>query len=989
MRLSRETRLALLLITAAGLFYGVRLTAWRAGPDEGTYLYQAWRISLGEFPYRDFLTPQLPVFLGLGGVLFRLVGPSLLAIRLLTLVAMLGAGTLVYVWGTQLMSPRVALLGLVLFLTHDGVYELAREYRPEAYMLVFSTAGLVVMSRWWITEGRKQTAESKRQRANTKIPDCLLSTTYRSLAFAGVLFGLAMMSKLFGLLPFIGAGLFVVYLGLSHRLTRRQMVGAGLWLCIPFMLVVAVIVGGALIQAPNFFDAILFHHLRQGSNLPRVQVVAKAFELYWTFFTNYPVLVVLAFLGMWLAWWRELGARQPESISRIQTQSLLQLPHPYWPLLAWQLPTALAFVMLSRDLRVRHLIYLLPVLCLLAGLAMYELGFRTGMQALDGQTRGHGNLKVALQTFVRLYILKSGVGLLLLSTVIIPPMAENLVAFQRSDPGTPALAEYIQQNTAPDSLVVGDYAAINFYARRKTVFSGASLSTGATMSGQINGRELIREMSQAPVEMVLMRSPAGFFVLMRDYLDFRRYVQTHFRFDRTFERTGQMHRLYRTGSPELQLHPVRFSDQLTLVGSTLEETQVESGGLIYLVLGWQAQRALTRDYAVFIHLADERGHLWAIRDQELRDESGRPPTEWVPDTRHLDAYAVQVMPGTPPGRYQLRVGVYPRDEPGHPLGGRDLLPLGEGRGESWTGTEYTLGPIEIVKAVTPWWVFAPSPIKSPLEPEAVFNKQVALVGFSGAAESIRPGDALHITAFWRTLEPVAGSYHARFEVRDARGDIWLAGHPTLTSDTYPTEAWTVRDIVAGQYDLVIPGGAAQGQATLQVSVTDAEGQPLAGSPVALFDFDIQAIARRFDVPPIQHPLSVTLSDQLELLGYNLPETCILAGTQIPLTLVWRGRKPIETSYKVFTHLLDSQDKIWGQQDNVPVMGTRPTTGWAPGEVILDEYSILVAPDAPTGTYSLEVGLYDPATGRRLELYDASQAPLGDRLRLQEITVDRR
>ena len=41
----------------------------------------------------------------------------------------------------------------------------------------------------------------------------------------------------------------------------------------------------------------------------------------------------------------------------------------------------------------------------------------------------------------------------------------------------------------------------------------------------------------------------------------------------------------------------------------------------------------------------------------------------------------------------------------------------------------------------------------------------------------------------------------------------------------------------------------------------------------------------------------------------------------------------------------------------------------PGEVIVDEYAIVVQPDAPPGRSVVEVGLYDPATMQRLPVLD--------------------
>jgi hypothetical protein len=70
-------------------------------------------------------------------------------------------------------------------------------------------------------------------------------------------------------------------------------------------------------------------------------------------------------------------------------------------------------------------------------------------------------------------------------------------------------------------------------------------------------------------------------------------------------------------------------------------------------------------------------------------------------------------------------------------------------------------------------------------------------------------------------------------------------------------------------------------------------------------------------------------------------------------------------YNVFTHLIGSDGQLVGQQDNMPLRDTAPTTCWIPGEVIADPYEILIGPDAATGEYVLTMGLYSWRTGERL------------------------
>ncbi|NIO67839.1 MAG: hypothetical protein GTN71_01945 [Anaerolineae bacterium] len=126
------------------------------------------------------------------------------------------------------------------------------------------------------------------------------------------------------------------------------------------------------------------------------------------------------------------------------------------------------------------------------------------------------------------------------------------------------------------------------------------------------------------------------------------------------------------------------------------------------------------------------------------------------------------------------------------------------------------------------------------------------------------------------------------------------------------------------------------------------------------------------------PVNANLGDKVELAGYKLttdiasPQIGILTtapNTALRLTLYWRVLAPMETSYAVFTHLLDANSQLWAQKDNPPVRGSYPTTEWRVGETIVDKYDIVVPPDAPAGQYELEVGLYDATAGQRLPLLD--------------------
>jgi len=71
------------------------------------------------------------------------------------------------------------------------------------------------------------------------------------------------------------------------------------------------------------------------------------------------------------------------------------------------------------------------------------------------------------------------------------------------------------------------------------------------------------------------------------------------------------------------------------------------------------------------------------------------------------------------------------------------------------------------------------------------------------------------------------------------------------------------------------------------------------------------------------------------------------------------------SYRVFVHLIDDLGDIVAQSDGIPAGWTRPTTGWLPGEFVVDPHVLDTSSINNDQRLSLRIGLYDPATGVRI------------------------
>jgi hypothetical protein len=68
---------------------------------------------------------------------------------------------------------------------------------------------------------------------------------------------------------------------------------------------------------------------------------------------------------------------------------------------------------------------------------------------------------------------------------------------------------------------------------------------------------------------------------------------------------------------------------------------------------------------------------------------------------------------------------------------------------------------------------------------------------------------------------------------------------------------------------------------------------------------------------------------------------------------------------VFVQMLGQDGRIYAQQDQVPLAGGRPTTGWLNGEYITDTYQLTIEPETKSGIYQLIAGMYDNQSGNRL------------------------
>ena len=450
---------------------------------------------------------------------------------------------------------------------------------------------------------------------------------------------------------------------------------------------------------------------------------------------------------------------------------------------------------------------------------------------------------------------------------------------------------------------------------------------------------------------------------------------------------------------------VNLGNQLTLHGYDLPARPVVSGQPLRVDLYLSAGQEVDGDYMAYARLVDDERRLWSLRDNGT-PEGFRPPpptTVWPADAYGHWAYLTYSLPGTPPGTYWIEIAVFEQGT------WRPLNVLDE-QGQI-AGQRMTIGPLQIARPRVPPDVNTLG-IARPLNTAALpgrtqsFGRTQAFalkcLGSTLDVDAARPGEAIYLTLFWQAVHPLEEDVRLRLALvpeppssSPARAFL-LADALPLGRQEHPTTAWQEGEIVRSPHLLRIPALADAGTYVVEGTPIDTRGQPIA-APIAVAELTVKSIARIMAVPAeIQHVVQASLghpdalSPQVTLLGYDLDRERLQAGT-VAITLYWRAEQEMHASFKVFAQLIGASGVV-AQADAVPMSWTRPTTGWAPGEVIVDPYTLSIPADGRMQSireesYQLIVGMYDEETLQRLSVFDASGKIVGDHLVLQDVPTE--
>ena len=296
---------------------------------------------------------------------------------------------------------------------------------------------------------------------------------------------------------------------------------------------------------------------------------------------------------------------------------------------------------------------------------------------------------------------------------------------------------------------------------------------------------------------------------------------------------------------------------------------------------------------------------------------------------------VQILPGTPPGQYDIVLSLFNLAD----LQSVTLLNV-DG---SVRGPTAVIGTITVIRPDQP-------PDITPQFPLQAETAGLQLLGYNQDRAEATPGEQMLLILFWEKITgQTTGENSLALSLLNSDDQAVQSWQIPPVQASYPPSNWEAGERLRGQHSLRLAAGLESGR--YQFRLNDIE----------LGTITINAPDRLFSAPDFETAVKATFGDQIELIGY----TAETDATNLFVSLIWQAKTELPTSYRVFVHLVDESGQIITQSDGEPANWSRPTTGWAAGEFIIDGHTLTLPNGSLPVSAVLRVGLYDPETAERL------------------------
>lgn len=393
---------------------------------------------------------------------------------------------------------------------------------------------------------------------------------------------------------------------------------------------------------------------------------------------------------------------------------------------------------------------------------------------------------------------------------------------------------------------------------------------------------------------------------------------------------------------------VNFGQQARLLGLDPLPAAFPADAEPLLTLYWQALHPGGGDWHVGVVFEGRDGSRWSPHLRPERWRRSPPPlAEWPADAYARMDYHVAPPAGMPPGEYTVWLALFDRRtlEPASVLGA-DGNPL---------GPELALGTVRIAR---PRRTPDLGALEAPAPEMLAACEGLGLWAISADRGEAAPGGVVAMRWVWESLAESQAPVSVTLALRDEAGAVARAWEFPPAAPWWPSSAWDVGERWVGQPMVRLPGALESGEYALEVSL------PACAEPLAALPLTVIAPERAWVVPDGLSPRADDFGGQARLAGVAITPEPVAPGERMQVQLAWQALAEMETAYHVFVHIVGADGTLLAQSDGEPAAWSRPTTGWAVGEVIAETRELSIPAEA-AGPYEVRVGLYVPGGARLL------------------------
>lgn len=265
----------------------------------------------------------------------------------------------------------------------------------------------------------------------------------------------------------------------------------------------------------------------------------------------------------------------------------------------------------------------------------------------------------------------------------------------------------------------------------------------------------------------------------------------------------------------------------------------------------------------------------------------------------------------------------------------------------------------------------------------VFGGFAELLGYHIEPQRIGLYESVDVTLVWRALRETSNNYTVGVHLLDGAN----VSHSRRTrfpgNGNMATSLWRTGDVFRDTYQVSLGPEARDSLPSLgrikvavychslaedrHQEVTNAQGDSL-GDAVYLGRIKLAAES---PAQPAGGPALFTFGDEIALEQFSLTPEAFPFGQEITIELQWRALAQPRHDYTVFVHLVDDAGRAVLTYDLPLTGGYYPSGLWESGEQVTHSHRFPIVSTLLAGQYTLRAGLYDPQSGARLPVFDAT------------------